>query len=117
MKTYDVTCEREGMWWAMSVPAVAGAVTQAPNLEQMPFMAADAIESLSGRRVVQLRFTGADVVAVFRDQPPATDGPELDAALRVGFPDPTADDLAEAIAAHGHWQWIADDEGITCTRA
>ncbi|WP_299951921.1 hypothetical protein [uncultured Modestobacter sp.] len=79
-------------------------------------MAASAIQSLSGRRVAQLRLAGTDVADAFRDQPPVTGGAELNTALRVGFTNPDAVDLGEAIATHGLWHWVADDDGLTCTR-
>ena len=35
MKTYTVTTERSGSWWAFSVPEIPGAHGQARRLEQV----------------------------------------------------------------------------------
>jgi hypothetical protein len=113
--SYEVTCQPAGRGWLLTIPAIEGAVTQAENLEQVPFMAAGAIDGLSGQRPTRLRLTGDAVTNAYRERPPV-DGPEIDEALRVGFPHGDAADLSEAIAVHGHWDWTPDDEGITCTR-
>jgi hypothetical protein len=46
----DVTavCERSGDWWAVSVPEVKGAFTQAKRLDQVPAMVRDAVSLLTG---------------------------------------------------------------------
>lgn len=41
-------CERSGGWWAVSVPEVKGAHTQARRLDQVPAMVADAVSLLDG---------------------------------------------------------------------
>jgi DNA-directed RNA polymerase specialized sigma subunit len=45
----DVTaiCERAGSWWAVTIPEVEGAFTQARRLDQVPAMAADAVALLA----------------------------------------------------------------------
>lgn len=40
-------CERSGDWWAVSVPEVPGAFTQAKRLDQVPAMVADAVALLA----------------------------------------------------------------------
>jgi hypothetical protein len=39
---------RSGKWWAISVPEVEGAFTQARNLKDVPAMVADAVHLLDG---------------------------------------------------------------------
>lgn len=39
---------RSGDWWAVEVPEVEGAFTQARRLEQIPEMVADAVHLLAG---------------------------------------------------------------------
>lgn len=39
---------RSGQWWAVEVPEVAGAFTQARRLDQVSAMAADAVHLLTG---------------------------------------------------------------------
>lgn len=39
-------CERSGRWWAVSIPEVPGAFTQARRLDQVPDQAADAVATL-----------------------------------------------------------------------
>ena len=48
--TMNVTavCERSGAWWAVSVPEVDGAFTQAKRLDQVPAMVADVVSLLTG---------------------------------------------------------------------
>lgn len=41
-------CERSGDWWAVRVPEVEGAFTQAKRLDQVPEMVADAVSLLAG---------------------------------------------------------------------
>ena len=50
-------CERSGDWWAVSVPEVEGAFTQAKRLDQVPGMVADAIEVLTGTPAAQVSVT------------------------------------------------------------
>ncbi|OMQ14499.1 hypothetical protein A7K94_0216205 [Modestobacter sp. VKM Ac-2676] len=40
-------CERSGEWWAVRVPEVEGAFTQAKRLDQVPGMVADAVAMLA----------------------------------------------------------------------
>lgn len=40
-------CQRSGGWWAVTVPEVAGAFTQARRLDQVPAMVADAVSLLT----------------------------------------------------------------------
>ena len=51
MRRVTATATRSGGWWAVEVPDVPGAFTQARRLEQIPAMAADAVEMLTGERV------------------------------------------------------------------
>ncbi|KUL26321.1 hypothetical protein ADL15_38665 [Actinoplanes awajinensis subsp. mycoplanecinus] len=46
MKTYSVTCQRVGSWWAISVPELKGLHTQARRLDQVAAMAREAITLL-----------------------------------------------------------------------
>ena len=46
MKTYTVTTERSGNWWAFSVPEVPGAHGQAKRLEQVRDEARDVISMM-----------------------------------------------------------------------
>lgn len=112
-------CQREGGWWVLTIPVIGGAVTQAVNLEQIPFMAAGAIESLSGRLANTLRLTGAAVVDAFRERP-LWRGDELSAALVEGFTPATTDAdrqlLADQVERFGRWTCTPDDDGVTCTR-
>jgi hypothetical protein len=39
---------RSGSWWAVEVPEVDGAFTQARRLDQIPTMVADAVHLLTG---------------------------------------------------------------------
>ncbi|WP_204282714.1 hypothetical protein [Goekera deserti] len=41
-------CQWSGDWWAVSVPEVDGAFTQAKRLDQVPAMVADAVALLAG---------------------------------------------------------------------
>jgi predicted RNase H-like HicB family nuclease len=50
-------CERSGDWWAVSVPEVEGAFTQAKRLDQVPEMVADAVELLTGTPAVAVSVT------------------------------------------------------------
>jgi hypothetical protein len=43
--------ERVGSWWAIEVPEVPGAFTQAKRLDQVAAMAADAVSLLTGEDV------------------------------------------------------------------
>ena len=58
-------CERSGGWWAVNVPEVEGAYTQAKRLDQVPAMVADAVHLLTGTRVADIHVTlearGVDV--------------------------------------------------------
>lgn len=45
-KTYRVVAERSGDWWAISVPDVRGAFTQAKRLDQVEDMAREAVSLL-----------------------------------------------------------------------
>lgn len=51
MKRVTATATRSGGWWAVEVPEVPGAFTQARRLTQIPAMAADAVEMLTGEHV------------------------------------------------------------------
>lgn len=55
----DVTaiCERSDGWWAVHVPEVDGAFTQAKRLEQVPAMVADAVSLLTGVPVANINVT------------------------------------------------------------
>ena len=46
MKTYTVTTERSGNWWAFSVPEIPGAHGQAKRLEQVRDEARDVISMM-----------------------------------------------------------------------
>ncbi len=46
MKTYTVTTERSGSWWAFSVPEIPGAHGQARRLEQVRDEARDVISMM-----------------------------------------------------------------------
>jgi len=48
---YTAIATRSGGWWAVEVPEVPGVFTQARRLAQIPAMAADAVEMLTGERV------------------------------------------------------------------
>lgn len=50
-------CERSGDWWAVTVPEVGGALTQAKRLDQVPAMVADAVELLTGTPSADVRVT------------------------------------------------------------
>ena len=51
MRRVTATATRSGGWWAVEVPEVPGAFSQARRLEQIPAMAADAVEMLTGELV------------------------------------------------------------------
>lgn len=40
---YTVTCQRSGGWWAIEVPEIKGAHSQARRLDQVEYMARDVI--------------------------------------------------------------------------
>lgn len=46
VKTYKAVCERSDGWWAISVPGVRGAHTQARRLDQAETMAREVIAGL-----------------------------------------------------------------------
>lgn len=54
MRRVTATATRSGGWWAVQVTEVPGAFTQARRLEQIPAMAADAVEMLTGERVEEV---------------------------------------------------------------
>jgi len=45
--SYTVTATPEGRWWHVEVPAI-GRVTQARNTKEIPIMAADLVEIMTG---------------------------------------------------------------------
>ncbi len=45
-KTYRAVCERDGSWWFIQVPGVAGAFTQARRLDQVEVMTRDVVALL-----------------------------------------------------------------------
>lgn len=45
---------RSGSWWAVEVPEVPGAFTQAKRLDQVPAMVADAVAMLTGTEPSQI---------------------------------------------------------------
>jgi predicted RNase H-like HicB family nuclease len=55
----DVTavCVREGRWWAVEIPEVKGAYTQAKSLDHVPMMVADAVSLLTGVPADEVRVT------------------------------------------------------------
>ena len=46
--TYTVSAKRSGTWWALSVPDVPGALSQAKRLDQAPAMIREAIALMLG---------------------------------------------------------------------
>ena len=114
-----MTCERNGEWWVLTIPAINGAVTQAANLEQIPFMAAGASEVMGGRLPDTLHLTGGGVVAAFGERP-LLEGEALTVALVQGFTPATTDAdrrlLAEQVERFGRWTCAADASGVTCAR-
>ena len=48
MSTYHATAERDGSWWAVSVPELPGVFTQGRTWAQAEEMARDAIASMLG---------------------------------------------------------------------
>lgn len=50
-------CERSGDWWAVSVPEVEGAFTQAKRLDQVPGMVADAVALLTAAPAAEVNVT------------------------------------------------------------
>lgn len=51
MRSVTATATRSGGWWAVEIPEVPGAFTQARRLDQVPAMAADAVAMLTGEKV------------------------------------------------------------------
>lgn len=52
---------RSGQWWAVEVPEVEGAFTQARRLDQVPAMVADAIHLLTGVPLDEIEVQLGDV--------------------------------------------------------
>ncbi|MEO8816322.1 MAG: hypothetical protein ABI307_07015 [Mycobacterium sp.] len=52
---------RSGRWWAVEVPEVEGAFTQARRLDQVPAMVADAVHLLTGVPVEEIEVSIGDV--------------------------------------------------------
>ncbi|MGH3562484.1 MAG: hypothetical protein ACRDTN_11960 [Mycobacterium sp.] len=52
---------RSGQWWAVEVPEVEGAFTQARRLDQVPAMVADAVHLLTGVPVGEIEVEVGDV--------------------------------------------------------
>lgn len=126
-KSYMVTCRREGAWWALEVPEVPGAFTQAANVVQIPYMAAEAIELITGELPERLRLVGDDVVQAFTGPPSyqaIVERPDtLAAALQEGFePAETSKEAESARLAVGlrrHGRWTCTVEGssaVICNR-
>ena len=51
MRQVTATATRVGSWWAIEVPEVPGAFSQARRLSQVAAMAADAVATLTGETV------------------------------------------------------------------
>jgi len=47
-RVYTVHCQRSGGWWAIMIPEVPGAFTQARRLDQVESMASDVIALMLG---------------------------------------------------------------------
>lgn len=47
-RVYTVRCQRSGGWWAITIPEVPGAFTQARRLDQVESMARDVIGLMLG---------------------------------------------------------------------
>lgn len=91
---------------------LTGAPTHAANVEQVPLMAAEAVEQSSGRMVWRRRLICPEIARTVGDHPPATDGAELDQALRAGFIASDRDDVTATAERHGHWS--IDHEDVIC---
>lgn len=67
MQVTALAC-RSGDWWALEVPEIDGALTQAKRLDQIPEMVADAVSLLEDVPAEQV------VVRVVMDRPWTRDG-------------------------------------------